>query len=78
MLNINEKVVINGESKIGEETVCTYSALIDSDNKEKVIITDKKVNEELYKGNRVECRNDFAAFEDYVYERQERLLAEGK
>lgn len=78
MLSINEKIVINGESKIGEETVCEYSALIDSDNKEKAIINQRKVNEELYKANRAAIRAEYAEFEDYVYARQGQLIAEGE
>ena len=70
MLKKTERISITGESVIDEKVVCTFSALIDAANPDKMIINQVQRDKEAYKANREECRKDFAAFEDYAYQRQ--------
>lgn len=74
MLNKVEKINITGESVIGEKVVCAFSAVIDPEKPENVTINQFQRDKEAYKEHRAECRADFAAFEDYVYERQAKMI----
>lgn len=74
MLKKNERVTINGECVIDDKVVCVFTAIIEKDNPEKMIINTVKKDEEAYKANRFVCREDFAEFEDYAYSRQAELM----
>lgn len=74
MLRMNEKVTINGASVIDEKDVCGFSALIDSDNPENIIVNQRQIDKDAYREHREECRKDFAEFEDCAYKRQKEML----
>lgn len=74
MLKKTEKINITGESVIGETVACAFSVVLDPENPEKIVVNNFQRDRELYKEHRAECRADFAAFEDYAYERQAALL----
>lgn len=74
MLRTSKKIIFTGETVIGENVVCTYSATIDAAAPEKTTIGRFKKDEEAYNANRAECRADFAAFEDAVIAAQVELL----
>lgn len=70
MLRKSERITFTGESVIGDQVVCAFSASIDVDEPEKMTIGQVQRDKEAYKANREECRADFAAFEDAVLARQ--------
>ena len=75
MLNMNEKIIITGESIIDGVSVEGYQAQIDSTNPYDISFSSWHNNKALYKINRVACREDQAAFEDYAYSRQDEMIA---
>lgn len=74
MLKKEVRINITGESVIGEKVVCAFSAVINPENPEKVVVNQFQRDKEAYKEHRAECRADFAEFEDYVYERQTEIV----
>lgn len=75
MLKTTAKVTLTGESVIDEKVVCAYSAIIDLEKPENMNVAQFQKDKELYKENRVECRADFAAFEEKAYATQEAVIA---
>lgn len=75
MLEMDKQVIYRGRSLIDGEEVCTFHAHIDCHNPNSMPITIYQANSELYKANREQCRADQAEFEDYVYAKQDELLA---
>lgn len=67
MLNTTTKINIAGESIIDEKVVCTFTAQIDPNEPEKMVVGSFQRDKEAYKEHRTECREDFAAFEDAAY-----------
>lgn len=55
--------------------VVQYNCVIDASKPQDMRIITSKLNEEMYKNNRVACREDLAAFEDAAYELQEQYIA---
>ena len=74
MLNIKESINLIGESKIKEETVVYMTATVTTDSSGTPTVVTNVLNEELYKGNRKECRADISKFTDNVYEIQDRIF----
>ena len=74
MLNIKESINLIGESKIKNETVVYMTATVTTDSSGTPTVVTNVLNEELYKGNRKECRNDISKFTDNVYEIQDRIF----
>ena len=74
MLNIKESINLIGESKIKDETVVYMTATVTTDSSGTPTVVTNVLNEELYKGNRKECRNDISKFTDNVYEIQDRIF----
>lgn len=69
MLKTSKRMILTGESVIDEEVVVAFSASIDCENPEKTpTIGQVKKNPDAYMANRAECRADYAAFEDAVFE----------
>lgn len=75
MLKTTAKVTMTGESVINDTSICDYSAIIDLEKPENMSVTQFKRNKELYRENRVECRADYAAFEEKAYATQEAVFA---
>lgn len=76
MLTKTRKITIEGKSVIDGVAVAGFAASIDSTNPAQMTLSSYQINKELYKKNRVAVRADEAAFEDYVYEVQDAMLAE--
>jgi len=74
MLNIKESINLIGESKIKEETVVYMTATVTTDSSGTPTVVTNVLNEELYKGNRKECRADISSFTNNVYEIQDRIF----
>ncbi len=74
MLTVKKRITITGESVIDENVVCTFSAVIDAANPEKMIVNQIQKDNEAYKAHRAECRADFAAFEDAAFAAQAEFL----
>ena len=74
MLNIKESINLIGESKIKEETVVYMTATVTTDSSGTPTVVTNVLNEELYKGNRKECRADISSFTNNVYEVQDRIF----
>ena len=75
MLNINEKVLMTGESVVEGQVAATYNAQIDSADPGNIIFTSRQNDKELYKKNRKVCIADQAEFEDAAYARQDEMIA---
>lgn len=75
MLTTKKTISITGTSAIDGVTAERYRAEIDQENPEDTAIIATQANKTLYKENRVTCREDRAAFEEYVYALQEEMLA---
>ena len=73
MLKSSKKINFTGESVIGENVVCIFSASIDSENPEKMSVSQFQKDKEAYREHREECRADYAAFEDAVFAAQAEL-----
>ena len=76
MLNMKKSITVTGKSMIDGKEAAGYSATIDSANPADMNISSWQSNKELYKANRVQCREDEAAFEDAVYALQDEMIAE--
>lgn len=64
MLNIRKTMTVNGESKIGEKTVVTFSASVPASGN---VTCSKTINNrELYLENQEECDSDYKTFEQEV------------
>ncbi len=55
--------------------VVQYNCVIDATKPQDMRIITSKLNEEMYKNNRVACRADLATFEDAAYQLQEEYIA---
>lgn len=64
-----------GYTVIDGVKIVQYNAVIDATKPQEMRIITSKLNEEMYKANRVACRADLAAFEDAVYVLQEEYIA---
>ena len=79
MLKLNERIIITGESVVpgneeAEKVVCSFSALIDVENPQNMIVNNVQKDKEAYMEHRAACRADFAAFEDYAFKRQREVV----
>jgi hypothetical protein len=74
MLKVNKRILFSGESVIDEKTVCIFSGSIDSDDPQKMNVSQLQKDKEAYRAHREECRADYAAFEDSVFAAQAELL----
>lgn len=74
MLNVTKSINLNGESKIGGNTVAYLSANV---TKEGNTTTSKNItNQDLYQTNNVEVRKDISDFENQVYALEDELATE--
>lgn len=76
MLNYKQKITITGESVIDGVNVAGFSASIDSTDPNNVTFSTWQNDKQAYKENRVAVRADQAEFEDFVYAKQDELLAQ--
>ena len=78
MLITKKKITITGESVIGEDVVCTFTASIDYENPEKMVIGQFQKDKEAYKKHCAECRADYAAFADAAWAVQAEIAKKSK
>lgn len=76
MLKKTENITITGKSVIDEVEVCGYQATISTDNPEDIQFSSWKIDKDLYKSNRAQCRKDEAEFEDYAYTKQDEMISQ--
>lgn len=76
MLSTKKNITLTGSSIIDGVIAEGYQAVIDSTNPANMTITSWQANKEVYKLNRVQCRQDSAEFEELAYAMQEELMAD--
>ena len=76
MLKKEREISYTGKSVIDGVEVVGFSAKINLADPSNVTFSSWRINKELYKENRSQCRTDEAEFEDFVYEEQDKLIAE--
>lgn len=84
--SVTKQITITGQSiiekKVEEQTIEVpvegYSATIDSNNPEDMSISSWQIDKEMYKANRIQCRQDSADFEDAAYAIQDEMIAARK
>lgn len=76
MLKVKKNIKLTGESLLETTAVEGYSAEIDSENPENISISNWQINKDLYKKNRTQCLQDYAAFMDKAYALQDEMLKE--
>ena len=72
MLKVKKNITLTGESLIEATAVEGYSAEIDSENPENISISNWQIDKDLYKKNRTQCLQDYAAFMDKAYALQDK------
>ena len=76
MLKVKKNIKLTGESLIEATAVEGYSAEIDSETPENISISNWQIDKDLYKKNRTQCLQDYAAFMDKAYALQDEMLEE--
>lgn len=76
MLNMKKSITLTGASMIDGAQAEGYTATIDDNNPEDMTLSSYKVDKNLYKANRTQCRQDAAEFEDAAYALQDELIDE--
>ncbi len=76
MLEIVKTTTFTGNSKIGEVAAKIFTATINTETPEDMVLNHYVVNYELYKGNRTTISNDQIEFEDAAYAFQDQLITE--
>ena len=76
MLKKEREISCTGKSVIDGVEVVGFSAKINLADPSNVTFSSWQINKDLYKENRSQCRTDEAEFEDFVYEEQDKLIAE--
>ena len=76
MLKKEREISYTGKSVIDGVEVVGFSAKIKSADPSNVTFSSWQINKDLYKENRSQCCADEAEFEDFVYEEQDKLIAE--
>lgn len=76
MLNMKRSITLFGASYIDGKQAEGYQAVIESENPNDIRFSNWQTDKELYKANRIQCRQDSADFEDAAYAIQDEMLAE--
>lgn len=76
MLKFEKKVELTGGSYIGGKQAEWLQAKINSENPEVIEFGKTITDNDLYKANRAQCRQDAADFEDAAYDLQDKMIAE--
>ncbi|CEQ08614.1 Uncharacterised protein [[Clostridium] sordellii] len=75
MLKTTKTINITGNSMIDGQVVVYMSASLSTDGSTNGNINKNITNQSLYESNKLEVRKDMRAFEDLVYEEQDKLNA---
>lgn len=70
------KITIEGKSKTGDVELMNFRAVIDVDDPENMTFYHHPIDKEACKEHRAIVRADQAAFDDYAYEIQEKVIVE--
>ena len=76
MLKKTLKVTLDGECIIGDTRIARFLAVIDAENPTDIILSTRQIDKNTCKERRDELRADEAAFEDYAYSIQDKMLAD--
>lgn len=76
MLKHSIRVFIEGKSAIDGVDVASFSASVSSNNPNNIVFSTRQLDQAACKEHRVEVRADEAAFSDYAYSVQDKMLAE--
>ncbi len=74
MLKMTETITIYGNSSVDGVEAAGFQAQINSANPQEMTLNNWQTNPALYKANRSVCRADQAAFEDYAYSVQDKMI----
>lgn len=74
-LNITETIRREGYTVIEGKNVVFHSVDVNSKNPEQFNMHDSILDHEMYKANKVECRQNIADFEDAAYALVEEMIA---
>lgn len=77
MLKITESRTLTGTAKVDGTTVVSMSAVLNSDNVGNTSYTEIISNQELYRLNVKELREDIGQFKEEVYKVEDEFLANG-
>jgi hypothetical protein len=69
-------IVIEAKSKFGDVELMGFRAIINYDDPSDMKLYDWAIDKDACKEHRSIVRQDQAAFEDYAYEMQDKLIAE--
>ncbi|KRK38975.1 hypothetical protein [Loigolactobacillus bifermentans] len=72
MLKTTKSISLSGQSYVGDALAMSFTAKIGNDNGHSTI-TASTINQELYDTNKKEVRQDLAAFNDAVYDVQDKM-----
>ena len=75
-MDIITKITIEAKSTAGEVELMGFRAIIDVNDPENMTLHDWPINKDACKEYRANVRADKAAFEDYAYEIQDKIIAE--
>ena len=75
-MDITTKITIEAKSKTDEVELMGFRAIIDIEDPENMSFYDWTINKDACKEYRSIVRADQAAFEDYAYEMQDKIIAE--
>ena len=76
MLTTIKKINLSGTSNINGSQAVFLSAQLSTDGSSNGSVSISITNDELYKANKRECRNDISDFQNRVYDLQDELEAE--
>ena len=76
MLTTTKKINLSGTSNINGSQAVFLSAQLSTDGSSNGSVSISITNDELYKANKRECRNDISDFQNRVYDLQDELEAE--
>lgn len=76
MLKKSLKVTLEGECLIDNSRIARFLAVIDAENPSDIILSTRQIDKAACKEHRDDLRVDEAAFEDYAYSIQDKMLAD--
>ena len=76
MLNISKRLTLSGNSTVNGIVASSFSATIDSDNPEKVSLTNTSLTSGADSESRQQVRDDYDKFLKTVYATQDEMLSE--
>lgn len=73
-LTVKKSTALTGQSMIDGQVAVYLSANISDENAGNSTVSQSIQNQELYSANRVQCRQDIAEFQNYVYDVEDEFL----